>query len=273
MFGIFASALFPNRCLSCGSLFYCPCGAPADRLPQGQAAAPASCSTKRIFKALMSPFLCPGCMEDFSPVTSPVCPQCGHMFQSREGNDHLCGNCLEKHRFFTSARAGGIYESTLRQAIHHFKYKGKTGLAKPLGRFLFNRFKGAYPDNPVDLVMPVPLHVKKLKQRGFNQAFLLVREWEALFTAVCRGPAPFTIDSRSLTRCRHTASQTRLNKRQRRANIKRAFSLKNPSAVRNKSVLLVDDVYTTGATVDECAKVLLDGGAARVHVLTLARGW
>ena len=123
----------------------------------------------------------------------------------------------------------------------------------------------------MDLIVPVPLHVKKLKKRGFNPSFLLVKDWIRIaeFLHVKVPDIPINIDV--LERKRWTEPQTGLGRKERLANVKNAFHIKNGSKINGKSILIVDDVYTTGATVNECAKVLLKGGAGQVDVLTLAR--
>ena len=108
--------------------------------------------------------------------------------------------------------------------------------------------------------MPVPLHSKRLRQRGFNQALQLMRAW-----------APSRAQRQLLTRVKDTPAQTGLSRQERRANMQRAFMVTSPEAVRNRRILLVDDVFTTGTTVDACARSLKASGAAAVHVLTLAR--
>jgi len=120
------------------------------------------------------------------------------------------------------------------------------------------------------LIIPVPLHPRKLRRRGFNQSYLLVAKWPRYFSGE-NGGRRIEIKADLLRRVRWTAPQTGLGRRERQNNIKGAFSLPNGVPVENCSILLVDDVYTTGATVTECARVLLTGGADRVDVLTLAR--
>jgi len=275
--GVLKSAFFPNRCVGCDALFFFAEGFPSPSLwPEqaGSAAGPAGESNPlQGYQRLMSPFLCPACITGVVPVTPPVCPGCGLMFQSRKGENHLCGDCLAAPRYFHSARAAGIYDQTLKAAIHHLKYKGKIGLARPLGRFLYMTFLRYFDAGSVDLVVPVPLHMKKLRQRGFNQALLLMREWEKLSSGQSGTEGVFRINGHSLVRERQTQPQTRLTRKERQSNIKNAFSVCDAPAVAEKNILLVDDVFTTGATVDECAKVLLNAGAKKVHVLTLARAW
>jgi ComF family protein len=150
----------------------------------------------------------------------------------------------------------GAYEGRLRDAIHALKYDGRRSLARPLGALM--RACGSRVLESADLVVPVPLHVRRERARGFNQAEDLAH---ALGLPV----------SRALKRRRHTQSQTDLPAEQRHSNVRNAFRLRWGADVRGKCIVLVDDVSTTGATLDACARVLLKGGAREVRALTAAR--
>ncbi len=121
------------------------------------------------------------------------------------------------------------------------------------------------------MIVPVPLHVKKLRMRGFNPSFLLVKDWIRIAKFLHVEIPDIPIDINVLERKRWTEPQTGLRRKERLANIKNAFHIRNGSKITGKRILVVDDVYTTGATVNECAKVLLKGGAGQVDVITLAR--
>jgi ComF family protein len=212
----------------------------------------------------MAPFLCPVCRNDFTPVVSPMCPACGQMFAGRSGADHLCEACIRKPRAFCTARAAGLYTGALRETIHLLKYRGKIVLAPPLGRLLWETFVASGRAEQTELVVPVPLHPRRMRHRGFNQAYLLVRRWPLT------GGFP-AVERSALIRQRWTQPQTGLGRRMRVDNIKNAFRVPEASLVKDRQILLVDDVLTTGATVEECAHALLRAGAKRVDVLTLAR--
>jgi ComF family protein len=248
-------AVFPARCLECGQ-FLAP--ASGDVLP----AAPAAADALR----LLGPHFCPGCLQGVLRVGHPLCPGCGVMFKGGVGEDHVCGRCLETPPPFHMARAAFVYDRSLVDVIHCFKYKGKTQLARPLGVLLFEAFERYWGRAPVDVVLPVPLHRRRLKERGFNQALLLVRRWP-----LRPGMPKVPVDTDVLRRARATAPQAGLGRRGRQANIAGAFALRHPERVAGRHILLVDDVITTGATAGECARLLLDNGAARVDVLALAR--
>lgn len=247
-----AEALFPAKCLGCGRLF----GRFSDARAAGETETGASA------EALALHF-CPSCREPWTRVSSPLCVRCGLVFKSREGPDHLCGRCLERAGGFSRARAAGLYDGYLRLAIHALKFKGHVHLAGPLGDLLFGVFQRDWPTADIDLVAPVPLHRRRFRQRGFNQAYLLVRRWTL--------PGGTLVQRDLLVRSRATAPQTGLDRRQRRLNIKNAFSVRRPGQSAGRRVLLVDDVFTTGSTVEACAEALIRDGAKRVDVLTLAR--
>ena len=204
-------------------------------------------------------------------VESPLCSCCGLPFESRYGLDHRCGDCSASPKNFRIARAPLIYEQVFTEIIHCYKYKGKIQLARPLGELLLTAFRLFWDIDSIDVVVPVPLHRKRLRKRGFNQADLLIRNWQTIAGHLPFNLGDLQIERDVLIRTVPTRPQTGLGRRQRAANIKNAFELVNEAKIIDKRILLVDDVYTTGATADECAGVLLSNGAAHVDVLSLAR--
>jgi ComF family protein len=266
IFKAFAEAVFPSRCLNCRAFMR----------PGPQGADEILCATIALtFRQAMNRFLCPTCLMDFQPAQSPLCCQCGTVFAAFDGEDHLCESCIRAPRHFHQARAAGIYEGALRQMIQAFKFHAKIHLARPLGLLMLHALYDMYAPNAPTVprtVVPVPLHAARLRNRGFNQAFLLANH---LIDLNRRQPGPgvsaLATERELLLRCRSTHSQTGLNKDRRKSNIAGAFTVNDPEKACGKHILLVDDVYTTGATVDECARVLIQAKAARVDVLTLAR--
>jgi ComF family protein len=204
---------------------------------------------------------CPDCLKRLTFIHSPLCPCCGRVYLVAAGGDHLCGACLAAPRHFTRARALFLYEEPLKEVIHRFKYQGKTACLPSFARFAKNHPLLADLEG-VDRIVPVPLHPSRLRERGFNQALLLAR---ALF------PKDRRIVPDLLVRTRPTEPQTSFNGTARRANLKNAFGVVKPHRFAGKNILLIDDVFTTGTTVSECARVLKKAGAAEVMVLTLAR--
>ncbi len=259
---VFLEAFFPVKCFVCGSWIDVKDGFSSF-----------SQKTLQWEKGEMpnSFFICESCLNNFIPVKPPFCLKCGIMFQSDAAENHICGRCLKNLGKFRSARSFGVYDQALMKAIHSLKYKGKIQLARPLGMILFLTFMNFFKVEQVDMIFPVPLHGKRLRQRGFNQALLLIRHWPQNARQLKINSLHFKIEKDLLIRNRWTEPQTGLGRELRAANIKGAFTLKKKSLIKGKNILLVDDVYTTGATVRECSKVLLNGGAASVDVLTLAQ--
>ena len=206
--------------------------------------------------------ICPGCLRTIRFASPPICPKCGLPFPMEAGEDHFCGVCIQKQWHFGSARALGLYEGTMREAIHLLKYGGKAFLAKPLVGLLDRGYPfidyGSY-----DLLVPVPLHPKRLRERGFNQALLLGRAIGRREGVSCTGFV--------LKKARWSTPQIHLSPKEREANVKGSFAVADRGRVRGKRVLLIDDVMTTGSTVNECARELLKAGAKEVDIFTLAR--
>jgi ComF family protein len=210
------------------------------------------------------PFFCSACWSDFSVLPGPFCPSCGKPFDSSEALTHSpaheCHACRLEPPRFDQALSVGYFEGSLREAVHQFKYRPCPALGKPLGVWMCGNLRVL---TSIDIIMPVPLHRSRLRQRGFNQALLLARQ---LSTA---GNIPLCYDN--LWRIRPTRPQVELSGKDRVRNVAGAFALRRPPDVSGLSVLIVDDVFTTGATLNECADVLKNAGAVSVIALTLAR--
>lgn len=215
------------------------------------------------FNAEKEAVICPHCISQVRYIESPMCSKCGKPFYTEVLKDHYCGECLTKKRYFNRARAMGYYDGVLRNAIRIFKYKLKNNLAFPLIRLMVDRMQSFFEETSYNLIIPVPLHSKRLRERGFNQALSLARLLSKQYE--------IPLDRYSLTRRRMTEPQVGLSERNRVKNVSGAFSILEKNKVVDKDILLVDDVYTSGNTVDECSKVLIKAGARKVDVLTLAR--
>jgi ComF family protein len=183
-------------------------------------------------------------------------------FVSGEVGTHLCGTCLTRRRYFTMARAFGLYQGSLQEAIHRWKYEGKTYLNPFFGKWMAEGFYRYWDADLFGLLIPVPLHKQRLRERGFNQALLLAKELSH------RTGIPYL--KRVLQKRRPTIPQANLSGKEREKGVRGVFLVIGREKVEGKSILLVDDVYTTGATVNECSKVLMAAGAERVDVFTLA---
>ncbi len=206
--------------------------------------------------------VCPACDEAVDWVASPLCPVCGRVFSAREGVDHLCGPCQTEPPPFARARAAVLYdeEGLSGQAVKRFKYSRRLDLLPVMHHWL-RQFLCLELAQAADLVAPVPLHPKRLKQRGFNQSLLLAQAFPQV-----------RFERELLARVRDTKPQTTCqNPKERRHNVKGAFTVHRPDLVKGNKILLIDDVFTTGATVRECARVLRQAGARQVDILTVAR--
>ncbi len=213
------------------------------------------------------PWVCPPCWDSIAYITAPTCAQCGEPFAAPpEGiasATHRCGACILTPPVYDQARAVGVYTGALRTLIHAMKYQRIYGLVPPLGALLAQQFATHWPAGVSEALVPVPLHRSKLRVREFDQAL-------ALAQYLGQGVGlPVWTDV--LIRQRPTLSQVGLSARERRRNIRGAFTVPHPQVCRGKALLLIDDVYTTGATVQECARMLRRAGAARVDVYTVAR--
>lgn len=210
--------------------------------------------------------LCDACRAGIERLPDPLCAVCGIPMAAASASG-WCGRCAESPPHFSRARAIARYRAgsdedaqMLPSLIRRHKY----GLDQSLSRALAECLDPLpYAPGDHELIMPVPLHRARLRWRGFNQAALLG-------SAIARQLGQ-PLDTQTLVRVRETAPQTGQNMRERRKNIHNAFAVARPAKVANRTVLLIDDVITTGATADECARILLAAGARRVEVLTLVR--
>jgi ComF family protein len=266
LYKILTRTIFPPKCLVCKSFLK-----PPEDNNGFPGAADLGSSLQIQVERLMSEYLCRDCIDGLTAVESPLCSCCGIPFESRHGLDHHCGECSTSPKNFRIARAPLIYEQVFTEVIHSFKYKGKIQLARPLGELLLMAFGLFWDKDSIDVVVPVPLHIKRLRERGFNQALLLTRYWQTITGQMPVDPSDLRVENNVLVRRIPTAPQSGLGRKQRAANIKGAFGILEKAKIIDKRILLVDDVYTTGATADECARLLVHHGAANVDVLSLAR--
>jgi competence protein ComFC len=199
---------------------------------------------------------CNACQASVNQLDSLICPRCG----SFEPHGCLCSECLQSPPPYTALRSWGQFGGALRLAIHRIKYKNDLGLAERLSRNLVDLYLSL--SWPVDLITAVPLSLKRKSERGYNQSNLLAYPL-ARATGVPYKP-------NAIDRARDTRSQVGLTATQRRENVRGAFIARS-SLVEGRIVLVVDDVTTTGSTIQFCAQALLEAGAAEVYGLTLAR--
>jgi ComF family protein len=223
---------------------------------------PPQCPCCEKFSEEGKPGFCSNCLSQIRWIEPPFCSICGIPFISREVETHPCGACVTHRKYFTIARALGAFEGSLQEAIHRWKYEGKTYLTPFFADWMAEGLNRHWEPGSLDLLIPVPLHTRRLRERGFNQALLLVRELSR------RTGIPYR--KTILQKKKPTIPQVNLSGVERGRALRGTFHVIGKEELSGLSVLLIDDVYTTGATVNECSKVLLRGGAKRVDVLTLA---
>lgn len=232
----FLDALYPGRCAACDRTR-------CDREGAG--------------------FFCAACWETRRRISGPRCPGCAAVYPSEaalsHSPQHRCSACHEAPPPFARAITPFVYDGVIAKAIHLFKYDRKTPLAAPLARLILADMEGV----AADCVAAIPLHPGRLRMREFNPSLLLARE-------IARARAlPLSIDA--LERVRETPPQVGLSKSARRENVRNAFGVRRPGEIAGRRILLIDDVYTTGATLKEGAKELIRSGAREVTVATIAR--
>ena len=207
--------------------------------------------------------LCPVCWEKVHFLNPPHCNCCGLPFEHDLGTGALCGDCIRQAPLYRRARSAMIYNEHSRNLILSFKHGDRTDATPAFGQWLLRAGKELFPNN--DLIVPVPLYWFRLFSRRYNQAALLANDLS--------GKSNVPVAANLLIRKKHTPSQGKMSFSQRHRNLQGAFKLnaRNRQNLKGARVLLIDDVFTTGATVSACARILLQGGADSVDVLTLAR--
>ena len=206
---------------------------------------------------------CDECLKRFKRLLPPFCNICSVPFYGITENIHTCENCLRKRPHFESISSPYLYDDIIIKAVHLFKYQGKMSISKGFGILLSEFVKSWWNWDKEDFVIvPVPLNINKLRRRGFNQSLILAKYVAKVLD--------IPIDYMNLRRTKDTVSQSLLKKNERKKNVKNAFKIMN-NVFKNKKIILVDDVVTTGATLNECARVLKKAGAKEVKCLVFAR--
>ncbi len=209
------------------------------------------------------PYLCDECWEDIHWIVPPYCGQCGTPLPEHLPHEILCGNCRNQPQA-SMRRSLVLYRGAIREAIHLFKYDGKRIFAKYFSEMIERRSACLYELGSHDGILPVPLHKKRYRERGFNQSEILAKSVASILNT------PILEDL--LIRTRNTVPQSSLDSPvERRDNLRGAFRVESPESTRGLRLLLVDDIYTTGATVKEATRTLLRAGAAEVDVFTLSK--
>lgn len=197
-------------------------------------------------------------------IERPRCPSCGLPFNSLDTDaENLCGKCLLQMPCYSGARSFGYYEAELSRLVQGLKFYGRKNLVQLLSPLMASVFYESWNREAFDLILPVPLHPKRKRERGYNQSELLAR---ALADQIA-----IPVNCRALIRIRSTLPQIGLSDSRRFENVQKAFRCIDAMIIANKRILLIDDVMTTGATVASAAQALLEAGCFRVSVLTVAR--
>lgn len=204
---------------------------------------------------------CYTCFSKVRMISEPACDCCGEPFDFAVEKGALCGKCMSEPPPYDQAKSVMVYDDASKRLITTFKYSDRTSLAIFLSQLMATR--GQELVSTCDMIIPVPLHWRRLLSRRYNQSYLLARRLSK--QAKKRHAANL------LRRIRYTAQQTGLSRTERDRNVRGAFKVSKPDQVKDKTILLVDDVLTTGATIEACARALKKSGAAKVYVLTAAR--
>lgn len=233
IFNIITNLIFPPRCLNCGEELYNKTG------------------------------LCIKCFKKLNFITSPKCDICGYPFEidMSEDKNLICPNCLKKNFKFNKARSVFTYNDITKKLILAYKHSRHIELAPFFSKIMLQA--GSELLKETDLIIPVPISKLRLIKRGYNQSSLLAKH--------IGKHKKIKVSFNNLIRYKHTAYQGNMHIKQRRENVRNAFVIKNANKIRNKNILLIDDVFTTGATINECIKTLKKAGANKVFALTIAR--
>lgn len=203
--------------------------------------------------------LCRGCLSMLPFLSENVCIKCGRPIVNND-TDGVCFECKNTCRYFDGGASVFEFSGLIQGALYRLKFDGEMEIAQAVGKFMGDKYKKM--EWEVDAVIPVPLHHDRLHERGFNQSYLLSRE--------IGRECSIDVADKALIRQRYTESQVPLSRFQRMSNVKGAFSVLDSSLIGGKKILLVDDIMTTGSTLNECSSVLRKYGASSVYCLTAA---
>jgi len=224
---------------------------------------PASCQVCDKKSETYNQYLCRDCAQKMKKRQPPFCVKCGHKLNYKED---LCSDCKKTNPYFDKAVSIFHYDGILKKLVHDFKYRKITSLAKEFVRFIVDFIKENNFAKETDIVLSIPMHPFKLLKREINPSHILAKN--------IANKLNLNYSSNILRKTKNTIPQSKLNRSKRIENIKYSFSLKNDNGynIKDKNILLVDDLFTTGSTANECSRILKEKGAGRIEVITLARG-
>lgn len=224
---------------------------------------PPLCGVCEASAADSEPWLCSRCLESLRPVETPVCAKCGMPTPGLiDQTGLLCGRCLKEPPVYEHARYGFFYDGALRRALIKLKYYGALQVGRSLGGLFVAHFRNHMVHLHHDVIVPVPVHRKRLVSRGFNQSVILARRLSK--------DSGIPMDRSTFRKVRDTPRQVGLPRAQRLKNLRGSFAVVRRERIEGKTILLVDDVATTGSTITECAATLKSAGAEKVNALVLA---
>ncbi|MCM1323090.1 MAG: ComF family protein [Acetobacter sp.] len=206
--------------------------------------------------------LCSDCFSNINFITKPYCKHCGFPLSEFETDSLYCLTCLSKKSPFRLSRSAVKYDNFSKKLILDFKFSDRLENKTLLAHWLFVAGEDIF-NQGIDVIIPVPLHYARLFKRKYNQSAVLAAELSKL----CHRP----VDYKVLRKIKHTTPQIECSGKQRSRNVKNAFQIISPEKIKGKRIVLIDDVFTTGATLTECAKALKCAGAKSVDTLTVAR--
>lgn len=225
---------------------------------------PANCIWCQIPLILDEMYLCTRCSKAIEPLKKPVCARCAHLLPPYGSRRSLCSACRSERPYYDRGFALVKYEDPTKVIFHQIKFQKKFWLLKIFSELLKD-FSSSVELTGYDMVVPVPLDSARERERGFNQAFIIAQMLKRTRKEIA---LPIF---KVLKKRKKTPPQSQLKRRERLVNLEGAFSIKKRGSLRGKYVLLVDDIFTTGSTMNECAKILKEGGAERVDFFAIAR--
>lgn len=205
--------------------------------------------------------ICGVCEKKLIYIDEPRCKKCGR--QLDDDRIEYCSDCSVKHHYYKSGIAAFLYNDMISHSIYRFKYHNRRTYAEFYGRAIAHRYGSLIRKWQAEVIIPVPIHQRKMIKRGYNQAELIGRELGKALN--------IKVDSNYLIRALNTKPQKEMDKSRRKKNVENAFKITD-NVVKYSKIILVDDIYTTGSTIDECAKVLLMAGVSEINFVSLSIG-